>query len=49
MIPDGDFFNVQYGRVGVEGFQTDRYDISTWDKKLKEKLRKGYQNQTRLF
>ena len=48
LIPDGDYFNVQYGRIGVTGYQTARYSMSQWNKKLKEKLRKGYEDQSRL-
>jgi predicted DNA-binding WGR domain protein len=35
-----DSFKVEYGRIGVGGFQTATYSISQWDKKLKEKIRK---------
>ena len=49
LIPDGDYFNVQYGRIGVTGYQTARYSMSQWNKKLKEKLRKGYEDQSRLI
>jgi len=48
MIPNGDMFEVQYGRIGVTGYQTASYSISQWNKKLNEKLRKGYADQTRL-
>lgn len=48
MIPNGDYFSVQYGRIGVTGYQKAIYPISQWDKKLKEKLKKGYVDQTRL-
>lgn len=48
MIPNGDSFDVQYGRIGVSGFQTASYGISQWNKKLNEKLKKGYVNQSRL-
>jgi len=48
MIPKGDTFEVQWGRVGNENYQSDTYPISLWDKKLNEKLRKGYVDQTRL-
>jgi poly [ADP-ribose] polymerase len=48
MIPDGDNFTVQYGRVGNDYVATDSYPISMWDKKLNEKLKKGYVDQTRL-
>lgn len=48
MIPQGSTFEVQYGRVGNPTYQTDHYDISMWDKKLNEKIKKGYVDQTRL-
>lgn len=48
MIPLGDSFKVEYGRIGVGGYQTVQYSKSQWDKKLKEKLKKGYVDQTRL-
>lgn len=41
-------FKVEYGRV-EKTKQVEIYDISLWDKKLKEKLRKGYQDVTHLF
>lgn len=49
MIPNGSTFDVQWGRVGYEASaQTDTYDIYMWNKKLQEKLKKGYVDQTRL-
>lgn len=48
MIPNDNSFDVQYGRIGVTGYQTASYSISQWEKKLKEKLRKGYIDQSRL-
>jgi|WetSurSiteA1Bulk_404760.scaffolds.fasta_scaffold00318_25 poly [ADP-ribose] polymerase 2/3/4 len=48
MIPNGDTFTVQYGRVGNDYVATDSYPIHMWDKKLNEKLKKGYLDQTRL-
>ena len=48
MIPKGNMFEVQYGRVGNTNYATDSYPISMWDKKLNEKLKKGYVDQTRL-
>lgn len=47
MIPTGDTFRVEYGRVGA-GCQTAVYPISQWNKKYNEKLRKGYQDKTEL-
>ena len=48
MIPNGDNFTVQYGRVGNDYVATDNYPMSMWYKKLNEKLKKGYVDQTRL-
>ncbi len=45
---DDNNFKVEYGRIGVGGFQESSYPISQWDKKYKEKLKKGYLDQTRL-
>jgi len=47
MIPEGDSFRVEYGRVGSNP-QTDSYDISRWDSQLRSKLKKGYTDQTHL-
>ena len=48
MTPNGDIFNVEFGRIGNSGFQTATYPISQWDKKYREKVNKGYIDQTRL-
>lgn len=47
MIPEGDTFRVEYGRVGANP-QTDTYPIDRWDKQLRSKLKKGYIDQTHL-
>lgn len=47
MIPNGDIFTVEFGRVGA-GCQTASYPICQWNKKYNEKLRKGYTDQTDL-
>lgn len=47
MIPEGNSFRVEYGRVGSNP-QTDSYDISRWDSQLRSKLKKGYVDQTHL-
>lgn len=49
MIPEGDFFKVEYGRLGNTNFQTSSYLISQWDKKYKEKLKKGYEDKSELI
>ena len=41
-------FDVIYGRVGTAGSRKN-YPIAQWDRKLREKIRKGYQNLTHLF
>lgn len=48
MIPQGDTLHVEYGRVGCENVRTQDYPISQFDKLLKSKLKKGYQDQTSL-
>lgn len=48
MLPDGDYFNVEFGRVGAS-CQTARYPMRDWDKKYKEKVKKGYVDQTDLM
>jgi poly [ADP-ribose] polymerase len=48
MLPRENDFLVEYGRIGVSGFQTTSYSIYQWDKKLREKLAKGYVDQSRL-
>ena len=49
MIPNGDNFNVEYGRLGNTNFQTASYPISQWDKKYNEKIKKGYENKSELI
>ncbi len=41
-------FTVTYGRVGNAGLM-QTYPLTQWDAKYKEKLRKGYKDQTNLF
>ena len=48
LIPDGDYFNVEFGRIGAT-CQKARYPMSDWDKKYKEKVKKGYVDQTDLM
>lgn len=48
MIPQGDRFSVEFGRVGAS-CQTSSYPISQWNKKKNEKLKKGYVDQTELM
>lgn len=48
MTKNGDVFDVEYGRIGASGKQTMQYPISKWDSQLKSKLKKGYEDQTRL-
>lgn len=47
MIPHGDTFEVEYGRVGA-ACQHASYPIRQWDKKYNEKIKKGYVDQTHL-
>lgn len=41
-------FEVQYGRIGNSNYQKSSYPMYQWDKKFKEKIKKGYIDQTRL-
>lgn len=47
MTPQGSTFTVEYGRVG-QGRQTAEYPISQYEKKYKEKIKKGYQDVSDL-
>jgi poly [ADP-ribose] polymerase len=49
MIPQGDSFTVEYGRIGMNNFQTMTYPISQWNKKYGEKTKKGYVDQSDLI
>jgi len=49
MLDRGDGnFDVKYGRVNVTE-QKDEYPMSMWEKKYKEKLKKGYKDVTHLY
>ena len=48
MIPQGDRFVAEYGRVGA-GMQTRSYAISQFRKKYSEKIAKGYVDRTALM
>ena len=45
---DDNNFTVEYGRIGAGGFQTAHYNMSQWNKKVREKEKKGYVDNTRL-
>jgi poly [ADP-ribose] polymerase len=45
---DNDTFTVQYGRVGGT-YSTATYPVASWDKKFREKVSKGYVDQTHLY
>lgn len=47
MIPHGDTWTAEYGRVGA-GVQRRQYSIRQWESKYNEKIRKGYVDQTDL-
>ena len=49
MVPVGDFFRVEYGRLGQSGFQTATYPMSQFNKKYNEKVRKGYIDRTEMI
>ena len=48
MIPKGDIFTVEFGRLGGGTPQTATYPISQFDRKYNEKVRKGYEDKTDL-
>lgn len=48
MIPEGDSFRVEFGRVGGS-HQTRSYSMSQWGKKYSEKINKGYVDRTSLM
>ena len=48
MIPKGDTFIVEYGRVGSKP-QVRSYPIKDWNKKLREKISKGYTDKSELM
>lgn len=48
MIPKGNSFIVEYGRVGSKP-QIRSYPIKDWNKKLREKLSKGYTDKSELM
>lgn len=45
MIPNGDTFDVEYGRIGATCQKTS-YPMSQWNKKYTEKVKKGYVDQS---
>lgn len=45
MIPNGDVWTAEYGRVGAS-CQTRSYPRGQWETKYREKIRKGYVDQT---
>ena len=47
MIPKGDHWDAEYGRVGA-GSQTRTYPMYEWKKKYNEKIKKGYVDRTDL-
>lgn len=47
MIPHGDTFEAEYGRVG-SSCQHASYSMLQWNKKYNEKIKKGYVDQTHL-
>lgn len=49
MIPNGDSFRVEYGRLGNNKSQTSSYPISQWNRKYNEKIKKGYEDKSELI
>lgn len=48
MIPNGDSWVAEYGRIGSSA-QTRTYGKREFEKKYKEKIKKGYTDQTELY
>lgn len=48
MIPEGDRWTAEYGRVGSSS-QRRTYSMSQWNSKYSEKIKKGYVDQTDLI
>lgn len=48
MIPEGNSFRVEYGRIGQSNFQSMTYPIGKWESQLRSKLRKGYEDKSNL-
>ena len=46
-IPHGDTWTAEYGRVGAAP-QTAEYPMSKWESKYREKIKKGYVDQSNL-
>lgn len=46
-IPHGDTWTAEYGRIGAS-VQTCEYPMSKWESKYREKIRKGYVDQSEL-
>jgi len=49
MIPKGDTFTVEYGRIGNSNFQTKTYPRSDWCRIYNSKVKKGYADQSDLM
>lgn len=48
MKPNGGQLNIEYGRIG-SSVRTETYDISKFNSKYNEKIKKGYVDKTDLF
>lgn len=46
-IPNGDSWTAEYGRIGSSP-QRRTYSMSQWESKYREKIRKGYVDQSEL-
>lgn len=49
MIPHGDSFTAEYGRLGNSSFQTKEYPISKFESIYRSKIAKGYEDKTDLI
>uniref|UniRef100_UPI00256F5402 WGR domain-containing protein n=1 Tax=Thomasclavelia cocleata TaxID=69824 RepID=UPI00256F5402 len=49
MIPHGNTFTAEYGRLGNDSFQTKEYPISKFESVYRSKIAKGYEDKTELI
>ena len=49
MIPHGNTFTAEYGRLGNSSFQTKEYPISKFESTYRSKIAKGYEDKTELI
>lgn len=49
MIPKGDVFIAEWGRLGNDSFQSKQFPMSQFDKKYRDKVSKGYVDKSDLI